>query len=172
MDNVKVHGVNVTPLVFKIAENVTINGINIEGVGIPIALGIMPMDPNDTMDSIILSRKFNVNGISMAPLGLLHEGRVNGLALTPYISFIEEVNGISIVGGESIITRCNGLMLTIYINSVYELNGIQLSAFNKAQKVKGIQFGIINKTKSLKGFQVGLWNVNSKRKLPFINWSL
>src|SRR6478609_7851871 len=132
MDNVKVYGVNVTPIVFKLAENTTINGINIEGIGIPFLLGIMPMDPNDNIDSILPSRKFNVNGISVAPLGLWHEGRVNGIAISPWLTLIEEVNGLSIVGSGATITKCHGLMFTIYFNSVFELNGVQIGAFNKA----------------------------------------
>ncbi|HVU58693.1 MAG TPA: hypothetical protein VHD83_26720 [Puia sp.] len=42
---------------------------------------------------------------------------------------------------------------------------------NRAIQGRGVQVGLLNVCKHLKGVQIGLWNVNSRRKLPLINWS-
>ena len=170
-DNVKVFGLNISPLVFKLPEKSTINGINIEGIGIPFFQSMMPFDPNDRVDTIILIRSFNVNGLSISPFGLIHPGRLNGLAVTPWMSWIDEVNGLSFNIFITTVKSFNGVMLTGYSNSTVEINGVQIGLHNKSKHVRGVQIGLINKTKKLKGFQIGLWNINSKRKFLFFNWN-
>lgn len=171
MDNVKVYGLNFSPIVYKLAKKSTINGINIEGIGIPFLLGIMPFDPNDRIDSIIPIRGFNVNGLSISPFGLIHHGRLNGLAITPWMSWMDEANGLSFNIFVTTVTRFNGVMISVLSNSTVEMNGIQIGVHNKSKRVSGIQIGLINKTKKLKGFQLGLWNSNSRRKFPIFNWN-
>ena len=76
--------------------------------------------------------------------------------------------------------------MTALFNDAYYMNGLQVGFSNNGHKIKGLQIGIlgnnthemkgvqiglINKSKKLKGLQIGLWNVNQKRKLPFINWN-
>ncbi len=168
-DDVSVYGVNISPIVYKLPENSVVNGINIEGVGIPILLLIMPFDPAKNGSTENIQNDFNVNGISISPAGLLHHGTVNGVALTSLFSFIDQVNGLQLSPLFNTSYRNNGLVISID-NSTVELNGVQIGLFNRAETVKGVQIGIINRAVFINGLQVGLWNVNYKRKLPIVNW--
>lgn len=168
-DNVAVNGINLSPIVFKLPTNSVVNGINIEGVGIPLFLFMIPFDPTDRTDSILIGKDFNINGLTLAPAGILQKGTVNGLAVTFLFSFIDQINGAEFSPFFNISYKLNGLSISLN-NSTVELNGLQIGLFNKAKRTKGLQLGIINKTHQLKGLQIGLWNVNEKRKLPIINW--
>lgn len=107
--------------------------------------------------------------MSVSPAGLIHPGTVNGLAVTPLYTFIDQVNGAQFSLIFNISYRLNGVCLSIH-NSMFEMNGVELGLFNKAKVMNGVQFGLVNKTKKLSGVQIGLWNVNERRKRPFINW--
>lgn len=171
-DNVSVHGINIAPVMFKIPVGSTVNGLNIEGVGVPIFLFTIPADPINQIDRIkenTIRNDFNVNGLSVSPAGLIHPGTVNGLAVTPLYTFIDQVNGAQFSLIFNISYRLNGVCFSIH-NSTFELNGVQFGLFNNAKVVNGVQFGLVNKTKKLSGVQIGLWNVNERWKRPFINW--
>lgn len=64
----------------------------------------------------------------------------------------------------------NGLAMNLIRNQYAKVKGVELGLINEAGRVRGLQLGLINKTVELKGVQIGLWNVNEKRKFPFINW--
>lgn len=84
----------------------------------------------------------------------------------------DEVKGVALNGGLSIARQGYGLILTGFQNLVDDFRGVTISTLrNKSIKGAGLQIGLFNICKHLKGVQIGLWNVNSKRKLPFINWS-
>ena len=117
-----------------------------------------------------IHNEFNVNGLTVAPLGLLHKGIVNGVAVTSWFSIIDQVNGCNLTLIGSITLKQRGVSFAGYYNSVYDMKGVQISALNTAKSVNGIQLGLYNKTTKLQGLQIGLWNVNEKRKLPIINW--
>jgi hypothetical protein len=83
-----------------------------------------------------------------------------------------EVKGFSINGGNCSVTETKGLVISGAQNVTYEFSGVVITGLrNRAIKGSGAQIGLLNICKHLKGVQIGLWNVNSKRKLPLINWS-
>jgi hypothetical protein len=58
------------------------------------------------------------------------------------------------------------------VNFVQKVNGLHAAfLMNDSYELLDLEIGLLNRTQLLKGFQIGLWNVNSKRKLPLINWS-
>ncbi len=65
----------------------------------------------------------------------------------------------------------NGLQLGVSSHG-FKTKGIQLAMIrNTAQEMRGVQIGLTNKSDDFRGIQIGLWNVNQKRKLPFVNWN-
>ncbi|PHR47971.1 MAG: hypothetical protein COA32_05420 [Fluviicola sp.] len=94
----------------------------------------------------------------------------NGLLISVFGTFSEDINGVSISPWMSMNHKVNGLNLNLLINSTHTMNGLSIGLYNSTYKTNGVQVGLVNQTKKLKGFQFGIWNVNNKRKLPFINW--
>src|SRR5690554_3569354 len=94
----------------------------------------------------------------------------NGVLLSTFGTFSEEINGISISSWMNFNHKVNGLSMNLLVNNIHTLNGVTAGLYNSTYQTHGVQFGLINKTKKLRGFQFGLWNVNSQRKLPLINW--
>lgn len=168
-DNVSVYGINFSPIVYKTPVNSVVNGINLEGIGIPLFLYMIPKEQNLQIDSLTIEKEFNINGLNIAPAGILQAGRVNGVAVTILYSFIDQVNGLELSLFFNTTLKLNGLSISS-INSTVELNGLQIGLFNETKKANGLQIGILNKTQSMKGLQIGIWNINEKRKLPIINW--
>ena len=95
----------------------------------------------------------------------------NGLILSSFGTFTDVISGVSFSCGSSIGFLMNGVSFNLISNKYSRANGITLGMINQANHMTGLQIGLFNKTSHLKGFQFGLWNVNSKRKLPLINWS-
>lgn len=95
----------------------------------------------------------------------------NGLMLSIFGTFSDQVNGVSISGWMSMGNIINGVSVNLLWNLYKRINGLSIGVVNNSIDVKGVQIGLINKTANLKGFQIGLWNRNSKRSLPLINWS-
>lgn len=118
---------------------------------------------------------------------------LKGLGPAPYnYPIVTTINGFSIsIGGTGGISsnniRMNGVSLNGLINTACELRGLHITGtqnraddfsgvvisglLNNIYKGRGLQIALVNVCKDLKGVQLGLWNVNSKRKLPFVNWS-
>ena len=168
-DNVTVYGINLSPFVYKTPVNSVINGINIEGIGMPFFLFMIPNGPNIQTDTFTIGKEFNINGINIAPAGIIQTGTVNGAAITVLYSLIDQVNGAELSLFFNNTFKLNGLSVSC-INSTVELNGIQIGLLNEAKRTKGLQIGVLNKTRKMKGLQIGFWNINEKRKLPIINW--
>jgi hypothetical protein len=83
-----------------------------------------------------------------------------------------KMHGVSLNGGIYQSVSSKGLVVTGSQSIVDEFNGVLISGLrNKSIKGKGLQVSLLNVCKHMKGIQIGLWNVNSKRKLPLINWS-
>jgi hypothetical protein len=95
----------------------------------------------------------------------------NGLLVSPFGTFTDQVNGISISLWMSMGKRVNGLSFNLLWSLYEQTRGISVALVNHSAETKGVQIGIVNKTKKLRGFQFGLWNKNEKRSLPFINWN-
>ena len=107
-------------------------------------------------DSIAEEGNVTVNGSSFSMGGVINGRSLTGLSVNGGLCESNNAKGIHIAGGFTFFHR---------------LKGMALSIRNAATYGHGIQLGLINSCKHLRGFQVGLWNVNGKRKLPFINWS-
>jgi hypothetical protein len=143
----------------------TSNGLNCQIIGnggfIILAKQFWKIKLNFGEDSVflaILNNDENLktlhNGIIISALGT-NTSISNGIAISALVS-----NGL----------KLNGIGLNVLSNNYTVSNGVTISIINRSYKTNGIQIGIINKSKYLKGIQFGLWNINSKRKLPFINW--
>jgi hypothetical protein len=140
-----------------------INGINING-DIPAIFLSMFLVPH-LLDAANVKRLSNtldtdgqvsINGLSASGGGIVMGKKLAGLFVNGGICQSNLANGIFITGG---------------FNYFQSVKGISIGGLrNSAVKCTGIQIGFINSCKHLKGLQLGLWNVNSKRKMPFINW--
>ncbi|MET0393217.1 MAG: hypothetical protein ABW019_08755 [Chitinophagaceae bacterium] len=98
--------------------------------------------------------------------------RVHGVSLSFGGLGVDQFRGISLNGFIYMVTETKGLVITGFQNIAADFSGVLISPLrNKSVTGKGLQIGLFNICKNLKGVQVGLWNVNSKRKLPLINWS-
>lgn len=142
---------------------VKINGVNLNVDLITGVASIMISFYNFTKinaehynDSSLLEGKTSINGISLSAGGIIQGKKFNGLFINGGMCEGDYANGIYISGVR---------------NMFYDFKGISFSIIrNDSYVCKGLQIGLINTCKHLKGIQIGLWNVNSKRKLPFINW--
>jgi hypothetical protein len=140
-----------------------INGINVNTDVITMFVTIFKLfsiteNINTAMlsDSMIFEGKTTITGLSTS-LGGVMEGR--------------KLNGIFLNGGSCVSDEAHGIQVSGIENHFQSIKGISIAGIkNTSTKCKGIQIGLINTCKHLKGVQIGLWNVNSKRKLPFINW--
>jgi hypothetical protein len=140
-----------------------INGVNINA-DIPAMFLSMFLVPHlldaasvkrlsDTLDT---DGQVSINGLSASGGGIIMGKKLSGLFVNGGICQSGLANGIFITGG---------------FNYFQSVKGISIGGLrNSAIKCTGIQIGFINCCKHLKGLQLGLWNVNSKRKMPFINW--
>lgn len=95
----------------------------------------------------------------------------NGLLISAFGTWTPVTNGVAISGLASMGGRMNGLAMNPVLAKYVQLKGVSIAIFNQSLEVKGVQVGLVNRTTQLRGFQIGLWNVNKKRRLPFINWS-
>lgn len=163
----KISGLNLGLQTMTLAENdsLTIEGVNINADLLSLFVGSFLLlrlassnnlvNMPDTVDKTKMKSK--VTGLSLSFGGLMGEMLVRGL---------------SINGGVCGATAVNGLLITGTQNLTQEFKGVAITSLrNMATKGRGLQIGLLNICKDLKGVQLGLWNVNSKRKLPFINWS-
>ncbi|MBS1566594.1 MAG: hypothetical protein JST39_19575 [Bacteroidetes bacterium] len=83
-----------------------------------------------------------------------------------------QMKGCSISAGVCAPVEARGFVLSATQTVIGEFNGIVISPLrNRSAKGRGMQLGLLNICKDMKGLQVGLWNVNSKRRLPLVNWN-
>lgn len=162
----KISGLNIGIQTMTLADNdsLVIHGVNlnadlistfaimyaIAGLTLPTLVN-MP----DTADKTNMKGK--ISGLSISGGGVMSDFKMCGLAINGLISGMTEVNGVQITG---------------LLNVNQEFKGVTIGGlYNTSVKGRGLQIGLINICKDLKGIQLGIWNVNSKRKLPFINWN-
>jgi hypothetical protein len=160
----KVKGVNLGLQTTSIdVDGLTVQGVNISADLLSVFINFyglfMLADNNlinmaDTVDKSGMN--YQIDGLSISGGGLIEN---------------ELVRGVSINGGICTVTQANGLVITGFQNITEEFNGVMVTALrNKSVKGRGLQVGLLNICKDFKGIQIGLWNVNSKRRLPLINW--
>jgi hypothetical protein len=162
----KINGLNISLQCMQLKEeNLKINGVHL-GADVLSAiasfyalflLGIdnIPINMPDTINRADIQTR--VSGLSLSGGGLAGDVKMNGLSINGGISVAIQTNGLVITGSQALTGEFNGMVIC----------GLR----NKAIKGRGVQIGLLNICKHLKGVQFGLWNVNSKRKLPLINWS-
>ena len=95
----------------------------------------------------------------------------NGIVLSPFGTYSNQINGASISAWMSMGNYVNGISFNLLWNLVTKVNGLSFGLANDALIVHGAQVGLINRTYEIKGIQIGLWNKNRKRSLPIINWN-
>jgi len=145
-------------------EPLTIDGVNLNAdiLGMFVSCfalmhlghGNSVINMEDTVDKSI-TRIF-IKGLSLSFGGLMGDSQIKGVSVNGGVCSAVEAKGLVITGTQNLSTEFSGVMIT----------GLR----NIAIKGNGVQMGLLNVCKHLKGFQFGLWNINSKRKLPFINW--
>ncbi len=145
-------------------EKLTINGLNTSG------------DAGGMFISMIsLIQVFSTTSLAQmsdSPDTELYVTNINGLSLSiGGIFFCRNVRGIAINGGMCGVAKSRGISISGVINDIFDFKGISIAGLrNESVYGRGIQIGLINVCKHFKGLQIGLWNVNSKRKLPLLNW--
>lgn len=162
-----INGVNIGLLSMGLGNKpLKISGMNVNvdllSVLATMYLPFLPWDSSFKVanhpDTIAYSKaKDKIAGLSISAGGVISEGRIHGIAVNGSVCFTTVVKGICITGLVSKIEEFQGLTI----------GGISNTSF----KGRGLQIGLVNRCKNLRGVQVGLWNVNSKRKLPLINWN-
>jgi hypothetical protein len=190
--NAKINGVSIG-LITGLNErqvNVTTNGLRLELVGLGIFLPLISKSPISEGDRLIRSSEIRftekINGISISATGMAYaDCLVNGIAIGGLGQYSYANNGIITSLVMTVVKRQNGLQLSLFnegnvmngiqiglSNSLVYSNGIQMGVLNNSfRRTRGIQIGIFNNSKDLNGLQIGVWNVNNKRKMPFINWN-
>jgi hypothetical protein len=97
-----------------------------------------------------------VHGLNLSLVNTIGETEIRGVNITPAITLVDELHGLSISGIN---------------NFSYIMRGVTIAAIrNRATDAKGVQIGLFNKATNLRGVQIGLWNTNGKRSLPLVNW--
>jgi hypothetical protein len=145
-------------------RTLTINGLN-TSADVP-AMFVSMMSSMDILQKVPLASLgensdkdwfiTNINGISLSMGGLLR---------------CRNINGIAVNGGICSALRTRGIIVSGGYNGIHDFKGLSICGLrNVSVKGRGIQIALINVCKNFKGLQIGLWNVNGKRKMPFINW--
>lgn len=142
-------------------KNTSTNGLRISLIGEGIFVPLSPESPIARNDSIFNVRKKQsiteyINGINISGSGIAGDYKINGISLGLIGQIAYKVNGFS-AAAMNFTEIHNGIQVGLFVNDCYKMNGIQIALFNNAHKTRGIQ--------------IGLWNVNEKRKLPFLNWN-
>lgn len=109
-----------------------------------------------------------VNGVLAALMGSAGVNTVNGLFISPFFGFADEVNGIS-CNSINFIGSSEGLTLGI-VNSVRDGNGTSIGLYNTSEDFDGIQIGLFNVRERGDGLQIGLINIKGGSFLPFLNF--
>jgi|CXWL01.1.fsa_nt_gi hypothetical protein len=108
-----------------------------------------------------------VYGINISGLGMFCRScDVNGLSINGMMSVLTKSNGISISGLGNYAELMNGAQISVLLNSAVEMRGLQVApGFNEVSyNSVGIQIGIKNHSKDHTGLQIGLFNKADKLK--------
>jgi len=146
-------------------QPLTIRGVNLSADALSLFIGVMglfTLGQGNTLvnmpDTVAKGyERTNMNGVSLSFGGLVGDNYIKGLSVNVGVCTAIESKGIVITGSQNIIDDFTGVSMCFLRN--------------RSIKGTGLQIGLLNVCKHLKGVQIGLWNVNSKRRLPFFNWS-
>ena len=162
----EINGVNIGLQTSNFQDQpLTIRGVNLSADALSLFVGMMGLFSLGSGNSLInmpdtVDKAYditNIHGVSLSFGGLVGDNFIKGLSVNVGVCTAIESKGVVITGSQNIIGDFRGISMCLLRN---------LSI-----KGAGLQIGLLNICKHLKGVQIGLWNVNSKRKLPFINWS-
>lgn len=164
----RINGVNIGIVsLFGNQDSLQISGVNLNADLLSILftmyLPFLPLDTSwkqrETYPALVKydPSKHRIHGLSLSAGGLIDDGYMRGLAINGSLCMMSDMRGVCITGIKNRFNEFYGLTI----------GGIS----NLSYKGRGVQIGLVNKCKDLRGVQLGLWNVNSKRKLPLINWS-
>jgi len=143
-----------------LGESKKINGIFISGLGGAASkingLGIGGLAVvGDTLNGLFIS-SFGAAYMSTERIKL-----INGVTVGGFIGASTE--------------KLNGLSISVFNNWIDELNGLSIGMINVIGEQKGISIGIFNRAEKLRGVQIGIWNVAKNNKffkyMPIINFN-
>jgi hypothetical protein len=189
--NVNIYGVSLgIGTLMKSPKNTNTTGIKIEIPGIGLFMPLIPTSlvaENETAFQLLKKEPISehINGLAISASGTACDCITNGISVGFVGQYNFKVNGVSGAVFMNMLQINNGIQLAFASNDAYKSNGIQIGYGNFADKKRGVQIGIFNASKShsgvqigainrsrkLRGVQIGIWNVNQRRKMPFINWN-
>lgn len=136
-----------------------INGFSFEILGqFPIMVEQL-IFPNRA--PMCISNYCKINGIAT---GLsVGNGLLNGVAFSPTLGYLYNLNGIFVSTIHHVSQNANGILAGL-MSRAGKVTGLQLGLFTKNKILKGLQLGLSNRTKEkATGLQIGL--VNSSENL-------
>ena len=143
-------------------------------------LSINGLNTSADVPAMFVSMMNSMNILQKVPLASLPDSadtdwyitKINGLSLSMGgLMRCSNINGIAVNGGICMALHTRGIIVSGGYNTIEDFKGINICGLrNVSIKGRGIQIALINVCKNFKGVQIGLWNVNGRRKLPFINW--
>lgn len=162
-----------------------VNGASFEILGqLPI---IIPQLIYPNRAPVCRSNYCKINGIAT---GLsVGNGLLNGIAFSPTLGYLYNLNGIFISSIHHVSQNANGIIAGL-MSRAGKITGLQLGLFTKNKILKGLQIGLSNRTKekttglqiglvnsseNLNGIQIGIINYAKNKKiklLPLINFHL
>ena len=168
----------------------TINGINVEVNGAPIAgaflgfISIMylpeviknnnvPITGENDFEKIKglnTNLKLKINGINISSGCFFTSTSMNGLNISLGNKF-DNFNGVSITGIGNISNNHNGIAIGLF-NGNNNLKGMNIGVFNLTYELKGLHLGVINYAKINKGVQVGIFNRSYSKGLQVGLWNV
>lgn len=163
----EIRGVNIGIQTSRLNEDsLAIKGVNLNADLLSMYAGMFYLFMLGTDNKLINmpdtvskpNQSIKVKGVSLSGSGLVGDDI--------------QAKGLSINGGLCVANETSGLVISGSQNNIEEFKGVVIGGLrNRTIKGSGVQIGLWNICKHMKGIQLGLWNVNSKRKLPLINWS-
>jgi hypothetical protein len=175
--NVNIYGVSLgLGSITQSLKNTNTFGLKIEIPGIGLAMPLIPRSMVAENDSIFQVFKKgpiseHIYGFAISASGTACDCVTNGVSAGTIGQYNFKVNGISAALFMNMTQVHNGIQMAFLSNDSHISNGIQIGFGNSAHINRGIQIGVKNYSDDLRGIQIGLWNVNPRRKMPFINWN-
>lgn len=190
---------NVNGLVFGIGhfdnrniQSQTINGLNVEINGAPIAgafIGFISIvylpeiiKNNKKPDSLIKTGEFikikkwdsnlklKLNGINLTTGCFFTSASMNGLNVSLANKF-DDFNGLSLAVLGTMALNQNGISIGLF-NGNNNLKGMTIGVMNSSYNLKGSQFGVINYCKDNHGIQIGIFNRSFSKGLQVGIWNV
>lgn len=168
----------------------TINGLNVEVNGAPIAgafLGFMSImylpeiiknnnvpiigeEDFEKIKGLNTNLKLKINGINISSGCFFTSTSMNGLNISVG-NIYDDFNGVSITALGNISDTHNGIAIGLY-NGNNNLKGLNVGVFNLTYELKGMHLGLVNYVKINKGIQIGIFNRSYSRGLQVGLWNV